>query len=77
MTVLLDPQLTLSRRFQPYPIIQMGGNIPFQQFISSYEPAELGGYAPGMSISEKYNCWAASQYKEKVRISNNMLESPI
>lgn len=45
----------------------MGGNIPFQEFISSYEPADVGGYTSGISISEKYNCWAATQYKEKVR----------
>jgi ADP-ribosylation factor GTPase-activating protein 1 len=35
-------------------------------FMKDYRPAEQGGYRPGMSVSEKYNCWAAAQYKEKV-----------
>lgn len=40
--------------------------MPFQEFIVAYEPPEIGGYSPGMSISDKYHSWAASQYREKV-----------
>lgn len=25
-----------------------------------------GGYSKGIGMSEKYNCWAAAQYREKV-----------
>ncbi|PVG00478.1 ArfGap-domain-containing protein [Serendipita vermifera] len=46
--------------------MRIGGNIPFMTFMKDYTPAEQGGYRPGMSVSEKYNCWAAAQYKEKL-----------
>jgi len=44
--------------------MQIGGNAPFKSFMTSY-PAE-GGYTESMSIHDKYHCWAASQYKEKL-----------
>ena len=43
---------------------QLGGNAPFNEFMKAY-PSE-GGFTPGMSTHEKYHCWAASQYREKV-----------
>ena len=33
-------------------------------FMKGY--GEQGGYREGMTVQEKYNCWAAAQYKEKV-----------
>lgn len=36
--------------------------------MTSYEPADAGGYVEGMTIQEKYHCWAASQYREKVNL---------
>lgn len=44
--------------------MQLGGNEAFKQFLDSYGPD--GGYTKGMGMSEKYNSWAASQYREKV-----------
>ncbi|KAH8094858.1 ArfGap-domain-containing protein [Cristinia sonorae] len=44
--------------------MQLGGNAPFNEFMKSY-PAE-GGYTPGMNTYDKYHCWAASQYREKL-----------
>ena len=35
------------------------------EFLRDY-PAE-GGYTAGMSTYDKYHCWAATQYREKVR----------
>ena len=35
--------------------------------MEAYAPADQGGYKPGMSPHEKYHCWAATQYKAKVR----------
>lgn len=35
------------------------------EFLKGYTPSEQGGYREGMSISEKYNCWAAAQYRDK------------
>jgi ADP-ribosylation factor GTPase-activating protein 1 len=32
--------------------------------MNEYDPK--GGYVKGMSITEKYNTWAAAQYREKV-----------
>jgi ADP-ribosylation factor GTPase-activating protein 1 len=32
--------------------------------MESYGPE--GGYRKGMDMQEKYNCWAATQYREKV-----------
>jgi ADP-ribosylation factor GTPase-activating protein 1 len=39
--------------------------------MESYGPE--GGYRKGMDMQEKYNCWAATQYREKV--SFHALES--
>ena len=44
----------------------MGGNGPFLKFMQSYTPVEQGGYKEGMSIHDRYHCWAATQYREKV-----------
>jgi ADP-ribosylation factor GTPase-activating protein 1 len=46
--------------------MQLGGNAPFQEFVKSYAPAEQGGYKAGMSAHDKYHCWAATQYREKL-----------
>ncbi|KLO15913.1 ArfGap-domain-containing protein [Schizopora paradoxa] len=46
--------------------MKIGGNEPFRQFMQSYVPADQGGYTEGMAIYDKYHCWAASQYKEKL-----------
>ncbi|KAK2466036.1 hypothetical protein APHAL10511_001678 [Amanita phalloides] len=46
--------------------MQLGGNAPFLDFIKSYAPAEQGGYTDGMSTYDKYHCWAATQYREKL-----------
>ncbi|THH30688.1 hypothetical protein EUX98_g3510 [Antrodiella citrinella] len=44
--------------------MQLGGNAPFAAFMAEYPPE--GGYTPSMSAHEKYHCWAASQYREKL-----------
>ncbi|KZV69888.1 ArfGap-domain-containing protein [Peniophora sp. CONT] len=46
--------------------MKLGGNGPFHDFLQSYEPADQGGYTPGMSTHDKYHCWAATQYREKL-----------
>ncbi|KAG6832158.1 hypothetical protein H0H92_004889 [Tricholoma furcatifolium] len=46
--------------------MQLGGNAPFQEFIKSHTPADQGGYTESSSSYDKYHCWAASQYREKV-----------
>ncbi|KAL5530004.1 GCS1 [Sanghuangporus sanghuang] len=46
--------------------MKLGGNAPFREFVKSYSPSESGGYRDGMGIQEKYQCWAAAQYKEKL-----------
>ncbi|KZT62791.1 hypothetical protein CALCODRAFT_489288 [Calocera cornea HHB12733] len=46
--------------------MEMGGNKPFMDFLKNYSPADQGGYKDGMAIQEKYTCWAASQYREKL-----------
>ncbi|KZO98125.1 ArfGap-domain-containing protein [Calocera viscosa TUFC12733] len=46
--------------------MEMGGNKPFMDFLKSYSPADQGGFQDGMAIQEKYTCWAASQYREKL-----------
>lgn len=46
--------------------MQIGGNAPFLDSMQSYTPAEQGGFKEGMSIHDKYHCWAATQYREKV-----------
>jgi hypothetical protein len=43
---------------------KLGGNEAFKTFMESYGPE--GGYRKGMDMQEKYNCWAATQYREKV-----------
>ncbi|KAF8309587.1 ArfGap-domain-containing protein [Clavulina sp. PMI_390] len=43
--------------------MKLGGNAPFQEFLQSYEN---GGYSPELSIHDKYHCWAASQYRDKL-----------
>jgi ADP-ribosylation factor GTPase-activating protein 1 len=42
---------------------KLGGNEAFKTFMESYGPE--GGYRKGMDMQEKYNCWAATQYREK------------
>ena len=44
---------------------QLGGNEAFKAFIESY--GSQGGYTKSMGMSEKYNSWACTQYREKVR----------
>lgn len=51
---------------QTFNVLQLGGNVPFQEFVRSYTPVEQGGYKDGMSPYDKYHCWAATQYREKV-----------
>jgi hypothetical protein len=34
--------------------------------MENYGPE--GGYRKGMDMQEKYNCWAATQYREKVSL---------
>ncbi|KAG9044151.1 Zn finger-containing GTPase- Activating Protein for ARF [Serendipita sp. 407] len=48
--------------------MRIGGNLRFTTFMNEYTPAEQGGYREGMTIAEKYNCWAAAQYKEKLSV---------
>ncbi|WVW86825.1 hypothetical protein I302_108880 [Kwoniella bestiolae CBS 10118] len=44
--------------------MKLGGNEAFKSFIENYGPD--GGYTKGMGMQEKYNSWAASQYREKL-----------
>lgn len=44
--------------------MQNGGNAKFAEFMDSYGPD--GGYTKGMGINDKYNTWAASQYRDKL-----------
>ncbi|KAI0320660.1 putative GTPase activating protein for Arf-domain-containing protein [Amylostereum chailletii] len=46
--------------------MKLGGNGPFMDFLQSYSPTEQGGYTPDMSVHDKYHCWAATQYREKL-----------
>ncbi|KAG6877211.1 hypothetical protein C0992_010604 [Termitomyces sp. T32_za158] len=46
--------------------MQLGGNAPFQEFLKSYTPAVQGGYSEELSSYDKYHCWAAAQYREKL-----------
>ncbi|WWC92907.1 uncharacterized protein L201_007869 [Kwoniella dendrophila CBS 6074] len=41
-----------------------GGNEAFKTFIENYGPE--GGYTKGIGMIEKYNSWAATQYREKL-----------
>ena len=56
---------------------QLGGNGPFLSFVESYAPADQGGYKSEMSPHEKYHCWAAAQYKSKVRKALLAQRSPV
>jgi ADP-ribosylation factor GTPase-activating protein 1 len=47
--------------------MQLGGNAPFRDFMKSYTPVEQGGYSDALSTHDTYHCWAAAQYKEKVK----------
>jgi hypothetical protein len=49
----------------------MGGNEKFQSFMDSYGPE--GGYSKSASMHERYHCWAAAQYREKVRLVLSVL----
>ncbi|KAH7887524.1 ArfGap-domain-containing protein [Phlebopus sp. FC_14] len=46
--------------------MQLGGNVPFKEFMRSYTPAVQGGYKDDLSPYERYHCWAATQYREKL-----------
>ncbi|KAG6910976.1 hypothetical protein DXG01_006030 [Tephrocybe rancida] len=46
--------------------MQLGGNGPFQEFMKSYVPVDQGGYTESLSSYDKYHCWAATQYREKL-----------
>ncbi|KAG6842060.1 hypothetical protein C0991_003586 [Blastosporella zonata] len=46
--------------------MQLGGNAPFQEFMKSYTPIDQGGYNDSLSSYDKYHCWAATQYREKL-----------
>lgn len=43
---------------------QLGGNERFKEFIENY--GSEGGYSKGIGMVEKYNSWAAAQYRDKV-----------
>ncbi|GJJ07250.1 hypothetical protein Clacol_001450 [Clathrus columnatus] len=45
--------------------MKLGGNAPFKKFLEEY-PSDQSGYIPGMTPHEKYHCWAATQYREKL-----------
>lgn len=49
--------------------MRAGGNKKFEEFMESYGE-EQGGYrkVPKMEIKEKYNTWAAKEYREKVSV---------
>lgn len=42
----------------------LGGNEAFKTFMESY--GSEGGYSKGIGMNEKYNSWAAAQYREKL-----------
>ncbi|KAG7097304.1 hypothetical protein E1B28_004666 [Marasmius oreades] len=46
--------------------MQIGGNGPFKDFMKSYTPVEWGGYSDSLSSYDRYHCWAATQYREKL-----------
>ena len=54
-------------------LLQAGGNKPFKDFMAAYGPQ--GGYAPGASPHETYHCWAATEYKAKVRWESYAIHS--
>ncbi|THH16415.1 hypothetical protein EW146_g4228 [Bondarzewia mesenterica] len=57
--------------------MKLGGNGPFMDFMKSYSPAEQGGYKEDMSSYDKYHCWAATQYREKVHKISHGLHPPL
>ena len=59
---------------QTFNVLQLGGNAPFLEFLKSYTPVGQGGYKDGMSTYDKYHCWAATQYREKVWCSRVLHE---
>ncbi|KAF8812210.1 ArfGap-domain-containing protein [Phlegmacium glaucopus] len=46
--------------------MQLGGNLPFKEFMQSYQPVDQGGFKEGASPYDTYHCWAATQYREKL-----------
>lgn len=46
--------------------MEVGGNQAFVTFMESYAPTEDGGYRANMPLADKYTCWAARQYREKL-----------
>ncbi|KAF8165577.1 hypothetical protein B0H34DRAFT_689635 [Crassisporium funariophilum] len=46
--------------------MQIGGNLPFKDFMKSYEPVDQGGFKVGLTPYDTYHCWAAAQYKDKL-----------
>ncbi|EIW71403.1 hypothetical protein TREMEDRAFT_67748 [Tremella mesenterica DSM 1558] len=44
--------------------MKMGGNEAFNSFMDGYGPQ--GGYEKGMGMQDKYNSWAAAQYRAKL-----------
>ncbi|WWC65940.1 uncharacterized protein I303_108562 [Kwoniella dejecticola CBS 10117] len=44
--------------------MKLGGNEAFKTFMENYGAG--GGYSKGIGMQEKYNSWAASQYREKL-----------
>jgi len=46
--------------------MQLGGNLPFKEFMKSYQPVDQGGFKEGASPYDTYHCWAAAQYREKL-----------
>jgi hypothetical protein len=41
--------------------------------MKSYSPVDQGGYKEGLSAYDTYHCWAATQYREKVRKTHTFL----
>ncbi|KDQ08853.1 hypothetical protein BOTBODRAFT_37548 [Botryobasidium botryosum FD-172 SS1] len=46
--------------------MKLGGNDKCGAFLESYQPADQGGYKKSLSQHDKYHCWAATQYREKL-----------
>ncbi|KAF8525300.1 ArfGap-domain-containing protein [Gautieria morchelliformis] len=45
--------------------MKLGGNAPFVAFLTEY-PSDHSGYTEDMNPHDKYHCWAATQYREKL-----------
>lgn len=52
--------------------MQTGGNSRFMDFMRSYTPQEQGGYSDSASSYDRYHCWAATQYRQKVSSTTNL-----